>query len=78
MAVLQDRRNGTLVYVGRAADGRRLVKVVIRTGRTRHLKMGPGPAKSVPTNYVRTLGYEEPTAVRKGGQWRLLDGSVEG
>ena len=37
MAVLQDRPNGTLVYVGRAADGRRLVKVVIRTGRTRDL-----------------------------------------
>ena len=76
MAVLQDRSNGTLVYVGRAADGRRLVKVVIRTGRTRDLKIGPGPVTSVPTNYVRTLGYEEPRSMRHG-QWRLLDGSVE-
>ena len=78
MAVLQDRPNGTLVYVGRASDGRRLVKVVIRTGRTRDPKTGLGPAKSVPTNYVRTLGYEEPSSLRGGDQWRLLDGSVEG
>ena len=78
MAVLQDRPNGTLVYVGRASDGRRLVKVVIRTGRPRKLKTGPGPVTSVPTNYVRTLGYEEPPSLRGGDQWRLLDGSVEG
>ena len=78
MAVLQDRPNGTLVYVGRASDGRYLVKVVIQTGRTRKLKIGSGPAKSGPTNYVRTLGYEEPPSLRGGEQWRLLDGSLEG
>ena len=76
MAVLQDRPNGSLVYVGRAADGRRLAKVVIRTARTLKLKIGPGPKKSVPTNYVRTLGYASEANLRKGDQWRLLDGAV--
>ena len=75
-AVLRDRHHGSLVYVGPAVDGQRLVKVVIRPASYQDLKMGVrGKAQPVATNYVRTVRYEDPRSMRRG-QWQLLDGSM--
>ena len=74
--MLRDWRDDVLIYAGPAADGARMVKVVIRPGQPRTLKMGRGqPAEAVDTNYVRTLGYVQPNNLH-GPEWQLLDGSL--
>ena len=76
-AVIRDLRDDVLIYAGAAEDGVRMIKVVIRPGQSRTLKMGRGqPTEAGQTNYVRTLGYVQPNNLH-GPEWRLLDGSLK-